>query len=90
MARKLGGLPSEGFLSELDPMLSGLRERLYKDTDTAEVKVGSLTAEWATKLGLPCDVAVSGGAFDAHMGAVGGQIEPYYISKIMGLPHVIL
>ncbi len=24
------------------------------------------------------------GAFDAHMGAVGGQIEPYYLSKVMG------
>ena len=24
------------------------------------------------------------GAFDAHMGAVGGQIEPYYVSKVMG------
>ncbi|MCK4982248.1 MAG: ribulokinase, partial [Victivallaceae bacterium] len=78
------GLPSEEFLCELDPLLAGLRERLYKDTDTAEVKVGNLTAEWAAKLGLSTDVAVSGGAFDCHMGAVGGQIEPYYISKIMG------
>ena len=24
------------------------------------------------------------GAFDAHMGAVGGQIEPYHLSKVMG------
>ena len=79
-----GGLPSEEFLTKLDPKLSGIRERLYKDTDTAEVKVGNLTDEWAAKLGLSSDVAVSGGAFDAHMGAVGGQIEPYYISKIMG------
>lgn len=23
------------------------------------------------------------GAFDAHMGAVGDQIEPYYLSKVM-------
>ena len=79
-----GGLPSEEFLTELDPLLSGIRERLYKDTYTAEVKVGTLTPEWAAKLGLPETVAVSGGAFDAHMGAVGGQIEPHYISKVMG------
>ena len=78
------GLPSEEFLTKLDPLLSGLRERLYTDTYTAEVKVGNLTTEWADKLGLSTDVTVSGGAFDAHMGAVGGQIKPYYISKIMG------
>ncbi|MBU8901641.1 MAG: ribulokinase [Victivallales bacterium] len=79
-----GGLPAEEFLTKLDPLLSGLRERLYEESDTAEVKVGNLTEEWADKLGLSVDVAVGGGAFDAHMGAVGGQIEPYYISKIMG------
>ncbi len=78
------GLPPEEFLTELDPLLAGLRDRLYKDTCTAEVKVGTLTEEWADKLGLSSDVAVSGGAFDCHMGAVGGQIQPYYLSKVMG------
>jgi L-ribulokinase len=29
-------------------------------------------------------VVVGAGAFDCHMGAVGGQIEPYYLSKVMG------
>jgi L-ribulokinase len=29
-------------------------------------------------------VVVAVGAFDAHMGAVGGQIEPYYLSKVIG------
>jgi L-ribulokinase len=29
-----------------------------------------------------CKIGV--GAFDAHMGAVGGQIEPYHLSKVMG------
>jgi L-ribulokinase len=29
-------------------------------------------------------VVIGVGAFDAHMGAVGGQIEPYYLSKVMG------
>ena len=78
------GLPAEEFLTKLDPKLSGIRDRLYTETDTAEVKVGDLTEEWAAKLGLSRNVAVSGGAFDAHMGAVGGQIKPYHISKIMG------
>jgi L-ribulokinase len=29
-------------------------------------------------------VIIGVGAFDAHMGAVGGQIEPYHLSKVMG------
>ena len=37
-----------------------------------------------TDLGLSTDVVIGVGAFDAHMGAVGGQIEPYHLSKVMG------
>jgi L-ribulokinase len=33
---------------------------------------------------LSTKVVVGIGAFDAHMGAVGGQIEPYHLSKVMG------
>jgi len=79
-----GGLPSEEFLLKLDPLLAGLRERLYRDTFTCEVNVGTLTAEWAEKLGLTEKVKVGVGAFDAHLGAVGGEIEPGYLSKVMG------
>src|SRR5690606_19014290 len=45
---------------------------------------GKLSEEWAEKLGLTTDVTIGIGAFDCHMGAVGGQIEPYYLSKIIG------
>lgn len=79
-----GGLPGEEFLVKLDPLLKGLRERLFSDTYTCDVKVGNLTAEWARKLGLPETVVVGAGAFDAHLGALGGEIKPYYLSKVMG------
>ncbi len=79
-----GGLPSEEFLVALDPMLAGLRDRLYKETFTCDVSAGTLTKEWAEKLGLSTDVVVGVGAFDAHLGAVGAEIEPYYVSKVMG------
>jgi L-ribulokinase len=78
------GLPSEEFLVALDPLLSGLRDRLYKDTFTCDVAAGKLTPEWAEKLGLSTDVVVGVGAFDAHLGAVGAEIEPYFLSKVMG------
>ncbi len=79
-----GGLPSEEFLTALDPMLSGLRDRLYKETYTCEVSAGKLTPEWAKRLGLSTDVVVGVGAFDAHLGALGAEIQPYYLSKVMG------
>ena len=79
-----GGLPDEEFLMTLDPLLAGLRERLYEQTHTSDQAAGTLSEEWANRLGLSTEVVVSVGAFDAHMGAVGGQIEPYYLSKVMG------
>ncbi len=81
---KWGGLPSVDFLIAVDPLLSGLRERLYKDTYTIDRQAGKITAEWAEKLGLPEDVTVGIGAFDAHLGAVGAEIKPYYLCKIVG------
>ncbi len=79
-----GGLPNEEFLAGVDPLLSGLRERLYTETFTSEVKAGGLCPEYAVKLGLPAGTAVAVGAFDAHMGAVGGGIKPATLTKIMG------
>lgn len=79
-----GGLPSEEFLTTLDPMLAGLRDRLFKDTYASDVKVGNLTEEWAQRLGLPTSVAVGVGAFDAHMGAVGAEITPNTLVRIIG------
>jgi L-ribulokinase len=78
------GLPSEEFLVKLDPLLKGVRARLYDDTYTCDVKVGNLSTEWAKRLGLKESVAVGVGAFDAHLGAIGGEIKPYYLSKVMG------
>ncbi|MFA7491224.1 MAG: ribulokinase [Mariniphaga sp.] len=79
-----GGLPPEEFLAALDPLLSGLRDRLYRETYTCDVAAGRLCPEWAQRLGLSTDVIVGTGAFDAHLGAVGAGIEPYYVSKVMG------
>ncbi len=78
------GLPSEAFLTQLDPLLSGLRERLFRDTYTAEAPMGVISKEWAQRLGLPETVTIGVGAFDAHMGAVGAGIEPYSLVRVMG------
>lgn len=80
-----GGLPSEKFLTLVDPLLAGMRERLdYRETFTADIPVGTLSSIWMKKLGLHHDVVISGGAFDCHMGAVGAGIEPGRMVKVMG------
>ena len=46
------GLPPEAFLVKVDPLLRGLRARLFTETQTSDVSAGGLTEEWAKRLGL--------------------------------------
>lgn len=78
------GLPSEDFLTKLDPLLAGYRDNLFDETATSDQAVGALTAEWAEKLGLSTDVLVGVSAFDCHMGAVGGEVTPNVLARAIG------
>jgi len=79
-----GGLPAKDFLTQLDPKLGSLYDRLYSETYTVGTKAGDLTQQWAKKLGLKAGIPVSVGAFDAHLGAVGSGIKPGTLVKIIG------
>ncbi|KAA6330083.1 Ribulokinase [termite gut metagenome] len=81
---KWGGLPSQEFLTALDPLLAGFRSRLFEKTQTADKPVGTLSEEWAKRLGLSTNVVVAGGAFDCHMGAVGAGITPHTFVRVIG------
>ena len=83
-AKEFGGFPPNEFFATLDPLLDGFTERLFTESYASDTAAGVISKEWAERLGLPADVVIGVGAFDAHMGAVGGQIEPYYLSKVMG------
>jgi L-ribulokinase len=83
-AAEFGGLPPNNFFNDLDPLLNGFTSRLFTETYTADKAVGNLSLEWAQRLSLSTNIVIGVGAFDAHMGAVGGQIEPYHLSKVMG------
>jgi len=79
-----GGYPDAEFLSKLDPELGKLRETLSEKTFAVDVAAGKLTGDWAEKLGLPKNIPVAMGAFDAHLGAVGSGIKEGILVKIIG------
>lgn len=79
-----GGLPAGEFLAKLDPRLGELRDRLYGKTCTVQDRAGTLTGQWARKLGLPAGIPVAVGAFDAHLGGVGSGIAVGKLVKIIG------
>jgi L-ribulokinase len=81
---EFGGFPPNEFFKTLNPLLDGVVDTLGKNVLTSDNSAGNLSDEWATRLGLSTSTIVSVGAFDAHMGAVGGEIEPYFLSKVMG------
>jgi L-ribulokinase len=78
------GYPSAEFLSRLDPRLVPIREALGKETYTSDTVAGTLTGEWAGRLGIPAGIPVAVGAYDAHMGAVGGGVRPGWVVRVMG------
>lgn len=79
-----GGYPPVEFLQQLDEKLVKFRKSLNDTTITSDVAVGNLSADWAARLGLSTAVLVGSGALDAHIGAVGGEIKAYYLSKVIG------
>src|SRR5205085_9361153 len=64
--RKLGGLPPEQFLTKVDPILAGVREKLDGEYATSEQIAGHLSPQWAEQLGLKAGIPIPVGAFDAH------------------------
>jgi L-ribulokinase len=80
-----GGYPAPDFIASFDNgVLSGVRSTLPNVASNISTKVGSLTAEWAKKLGLNEGIAIAAGAFDCHLGAVGSGIEPGVMVKVIG------
>jgi len=78
------GYPDAEFLSQLDPKLGALRDRLPRRVRAVDVAAGALTAEWARKTGLTTGIPVAVGAFDAHTGAIGAGVKPGTLVKIIG------
>ncbi len=68
------GLPPDHFFSSLDSRLEGFTSRLFKDTYTSDQAAGTISESVGREsLGFRRIVVIGVGAFDAHMGAVGGR-----------------
>jgi L-ribulokinase len=79
-----GGYPSDEFLAKLHPELVRIKKTLGTETWTSDTIFGQLSAEWARRLHLKPGLPVAVGAYDAHMGAVGGGVEQGVFIKVMG------
>src|SRR5579884_23182 len=67
---KWDGLPSQEFLSKLDPLFDGIREKLDGEYATSDKLAGHLSSQWAEALGLRAGIPIPVGAFDAHCDAI--------------------
>jgi L-ribulokinase len=81
---EFGGYPASDFLKRLDPRLVKIRDTLGTETYTSDKAAGLLCGEWAARLGLPEGIPVAVGAYDAHMGAVGGGVKERRLVKVIG------
>ena len=87
---KWGGLPPQAFLSSVDPLFDGVREKLSGDYLTSDHLAGHLSPEWAEKLGLKSGIPIPVGAFDAHWDAIGAGCRVGDVVNVVGTSTCII
>jgi L-ribulokinase len=87
---KWGGLPSQAFLSRLDPLLDGIREKIGGDYLTSDAIAGHLSEKWAAEMGLKVGIPVPVGAFDAHWDAIGAGCREGDVVNVVGTSTCII
>jgi L-ribulokinase len=86
----LGGLPPESFLVKVDPLLAGVREKLDGEFATSDQIAGTLSPDWAAKLGLRAGIPIPVGAFDAHWDAIGAGCRTDDMVNVVGTSTCII
>jgi L-ribulokinase len=87
---ELGGLPSEEFLAQVDPLFAGVREKLQGEYVTSDKIAGKLSPFWAEKLGLKAGIPIPVGAFDAHWDAIGAGCRTEDMVNVVGTSTCII
>jgi L-ribulokinase len=86
----LGGLPPEDFLTAVDPLLAGVRDKLGGRYETSNQIAGHLAPAWAEKLGLRAGIPIPAGAFDAHWDAIGAGVRLGDVVNVIGTSTCIM
>jgi L-ribulokinase len=86
----LGGLPSTDFLTQVDPLLEGMRAKLDGRYATSDQIAGHLSEEWAKKLGLRSGIPIPVGGIDAHWDAIGAGVRLGDIVNVIGTSTCIM
>ena len=87
---KWGGLPPQKFLSKLDPLFDGIRDKLSGRCETSDTIAGHLSESWAKQLGLAAGIPVPVGAFDAHWDAIGAGCREGDVVNVVGTSTCII
>jgi L-ribulokinase len=87
---KWDGLPSQAFLSDVDPLLNGIRAKLGGEYHSSEALAGHLSPEWAQKMGLRAGIPIPVGAFDAHWDAIGAGCKQGDVVNVVGTSTCII
>jgi L-ribulokinase len=87
---KWDGLPPQSFLSKLDPLFDGIREKLTGECLTSDHMAGHLESCWAQKLGLRPGIPIPVGAFDAHWDALGAGCREGDVVNVVGTSTCII
>ena len=86
----LGGFPPEEFLTSVDPLFTGVREKLQGRYATSDKIAGRLSAESAAQLGLSPGVVIPVGAFDAHWDAIAAGVKLGDMVNVIGTSTCII
>jgi L-ribulokinase len=89
--QQLGGLPPEDFLTRVDPLLAGVRDKMalgrYRTSDAI---AGTLSEKWAASMGLRPGIPIPVGAFDAHWDAIGAGCRLGDVVNVVGTSTCII
>lgn len=84
------GLPSQAFLSSVDPLFDGIRAKLGGSFQTSDKIAGHLSPEWADRLGLRAGIPIPVGALDAHWDALAANLQLGDVANVIGTSTCII